>query len=162
MKNKIALTLFALTLCTAGAFGQAAATAPTPNLDDEITFLRRDIQTERIQIITDNMKFTEAQSTSFWPVYREYAHAQQVAGDQRVAWIKDYAANYDTLTAAQAHSYLLRALKYEDDVSAIRRAYVPKFTKSIGEKATAKFYQVDNQLTLLVNLQLAAELPLAK
>jgi hypothetical protein len=39
---------------------------------------------------------------------------------------------------------------------------VPRFTKAIGAKQTAKFYQVDNRLNLLTNMQLAALLPIIK
>jgi hypothetical protein len=34
--------------------------------------------------------------------------------------------------------------------------------KAIGAKQTAKFYQADNRLALLVNVQLAALLPVIK
>jgi hypothetical protein len=32
--------------------------------------------------------------------------------------------------------------------------------KALGAKRAAKFYQVDNRLSLLVNLQLTSEIPL--
>jgi hypothetical protein len=76
--------------------------------------------------------------------------------------IKDYAANYDKIDDTQAKSYIQRALKYEEDSLKLREQYVPKFEKAIGAKQTAKFYQVDNRLSLLVNVQLAAELPIIK
>jgi hypothetical protein len=48
-------------------------------------------------------------------VYRSYAYDQQVIGDQRVALIKDYAANYDTMDDTKAQSYIARALKFDSD-----------------------------------------------
>lgn len=36
----------------------------------------------------------------------------------------------------------------------LRQEYWPKFEKALGAKRPAKFYQVDNRLSLLVNLQL--------
>jgi hypothetical protein len=108
------------------------------------------------------MMFTEEQSKAFWPLYREYAHEQQVIGDQRVSLIKDYAANYENIDDIQAQSYITRELKYESDILNLRKKYVTKFEKAIGAKLTAKFYQVDNRLSLLVNVQLAALLPMIK
>jgi hypothetical protein len=32
--------------------------------------------------------------------------------------------------------------------------------KALGAKRAAKFYQVDNRITLLINIQLAANIPL--
>jgi hypothetical protein len=43
----------------------------------------------------------------------------------------------------------------------LRQDYWPKFQKALGAKRAAKFYQVDNRLTLMVNLQLTSEIPLA-
>ena len=37
---------------------------------------------------------------------------------------------------------------------------MPQFVKAIGAMQTAKFYQVDNRLSLLVSVQLAALLPI--
>jgi Spy/CpxP family protein refolding chaperone len=159
--------IFAATALAVGAlsaFGQAPADANTgrPVTDDDIAVLRQDVQTDRTEIITRSMNFTDEQSKAFWPVYREYAHEQQVIGDQRIALIKDYAANYDKLDDAQAASYISRALKYDDDSLQLRKKYVKHFTNAIGARQTAKFYQVDNRLTLLTNVQLAALLPIIK
>ncbi len=162
-----AFKIFAMTtffLGTLSALGQAPADANTgrPVTDDDIAVLRQDVQTDKTEIITRNMNFTEEQSKAFWPVYRDYAHEQQVIGDQRVALIKDYALNYDKIDDAQAASYISRALKYEDDSLQLRKKYVELFTKAIGARQTAKFYQVDNRLSLLANVQLAGLLPIIK
>jgi hypothetical protein len=147
-----------------GALAQTPADANTgrPLTDDDIAVLRQDVQADKTEIITRNMQFTDEQSKAFWPVYRDYAHDQQVIGDQRVSLIKDYAANYDTITDAQAQSYLTRALKFDEDMLDLRKSYVSKFEKAIGAKQTAKFYQVDNRLSLVVSVQLAALLPIIK
>jgi hypothetical protein len=151
-------------LGTLSAMGQAPADANTgrPVTEDDIAVLRQDVQTDRIEIITRNMKFTEEEAKAFWPVYREYAHGQQVIGDQRMALIKDYAASFDKIDNAQAASFIARALKYDDESLQLRKSYVEPFTKAIGARQTARFYQVDNRLTLLTNVQLAALLPIIK
>jgi hypothetical protein len=130
--------------------------------DDDIAVLRQDVQADKTDIITRSMNFTDEQSKAFWPVYRDYAHEQQKIGDDRVAMIKDYAANYDKIDDTQADGYIQKALKYEADILALRKKYVSKFKKAIGAKQTAKFMQVDNRLSLLVNVQLAALLPIIK
>jgi Spy/CpxP family protein refolding chaperone len=173
MSRKKALLMGVVLLAGLSALAQApadaSAQAPSdanggwrPVTDDDIAVLRQDVQASKTDIITRSMGFTEEQSKAFWPVYREYANEQQKIGDDRVSLIKDYAANYDKIDDAQAQSYLTRALRYEDDIAKLRKTYVPRFEKAIGPKQTAKFYQVDNRLSLLVNLQLANLLPIIK
>jgi len=149
------------TLC---AMCQAPADVKTerPVTEDDIAVLRQDVQVERAEIIVRNMNFTEGHSKAFWPIYRDYAHDQQVIGDQRIALIKDYAMNHDSIDDAQAESYIERALKLEQEGLDLKRKYVPRFTKAIGARQTAKFFQVDNRLNLLTNVQLASLLPIIK
>jgi hypothetical protein len=144
--------------------GQAPADANIgrPVTEDDIAVLRPDVQVERTEIITRNMNFTEEQSKAFWPVYRDYAHDQQVIGGQRIALINEYATNHDKIDDVQAESYIARALKLEEDGLELRRMYLPRFKKAIGARETAKFYQVDNRLNLLTSVQLAALLPIIK
>lgn len=158
------LALLVLAAGTMQLAAQAPADANTgrPLTDDDIAVLRQDIQADKTDIITRSMEFTPDQSTAFWPLYREYALEQQKIGDQRIALIKDYAANYDKVDDAQADSYIQRWEKYEDSMASLRRKYTGRFKKAIGAKQTAKFLQVDNRLTLLTNVQLAALLPIIK
>jgi hypothetical protein len=166
MNVKKGLAVLVFSVGTLSALSQVPpppdANTGRPITDDDIAVLRQYVQADKTEIITRNMTFTDDQSKAFWPLYRSYAHDQQVIGDQRVALIKDYVANYDTIDDAQAKSYIARALKFEDDSLHLRKEYMPKFEKAIGAKQTAKFYQVDNRLSLLVSLQLAALLPIIK
>jgi hypothetical protein len=162
----IAVLVFSVGTVT--AFGQSSTQAPAdantgrPVTDDDIAVLRQDVQADKTEIITRSMNFTNEESKAFWPVYRDYAHEQQKIGDDRVALIKDYAANYDKIDDAQADGYIKRVMKFDEDNVALRKKYISKFKKAIGAKQTAKFMQVDNRLTLLVNVQLAALLPIIK
>jgi hypothetical protein len=164
MKVLKGLLTAAFAFGTLSGLAQAPADANTgrPVTDDDIAVLRQDVQADKTEIITRNMQFTDDQSKAFWPLYRSYAHDQQVIGDQRVALIKDYSANYDSMDDATAQSYITRALKFDSDTLQLRKSYVAKFVKAIGAKQTAKFYQVDNRLSLLVSVQLAAMLPIIK
>jgi len=155
-----------LVICASLAMLGSVASAQTidatakPLTDTDIQLLRSDVQSDKNQIIADTMQFTDAESKAFWPVYRDYARDQQVIGDDRIQLIKDYAANYDTLDDNKAKDMMQRMISIEDKTLNVREDYWPKFTKALGAKRAAKFYQVDNRLTLIVNLQLTAAIPL--
>jgi hypothetical protein len=48
--------------------------------------------------------------------------------------IKDYAANYNTMTDAQAQEYMQRANAVDQQLLALRMKYVPVFEKVISSK----------------------------
>jgi hypothetical protein len=103
---------------------------------------------------------TDAESVAFWPVYRSYTHDQQVIGDDLVQLLKDFAKNYDTMDDANAEDMMQRLINIQDKTLNLKEDYWPRFQKALGAKRAAKFYQVDNRLALMVNLQLASSIPL--
>jgi Spy/CpxP family protein refolding chaperone len=150
----------ALVLVCVSASAQTGDVVVKPLSDTDIQLLRSDIQADKNKIIADTMQFTDAESTAFWPVYRDYTRDQQVIGDDRVRVIKDYLQNYDSLDDNKAKDMVQRMINIEDRTLNLREDYWPKFMKALGAKRAAKFYQVDNRLTLIINLQLADNIPL--
>jgi hypothetical protein len=150
----------AIVLISATVFAQTAHVTAKPLSDTDIQLLRSDVQSVKNQIIADTMQFTDAESKVFWPVYRDYARDQQVIGDDRVQLISDYAKNYDSLDDPKAKDMVQRMISIEDRNLNLREDYWPKFMNALGAKRAAKFYQVDNRISLIINLQLTDEIPL--
>jgi hypothetical protein len=141
-------------------FAQTSTVSATPITDTDIQLLRSDVQADKNKIIADTMSFTEPESSAFWPVYRDYSRDQQAIGDERVQLIKDYAQQYDKLDDAKAKELSERLMNIDAKTVNLRRDYWPKFEKALGGRRAAKFYQVDNRLSMMINLQLAAAIPL--
>ena len=74
--------------------------------------------------------------------------------------IQEYAANYNTMSDAQAQDYIKRSNAVDQQLLALRMRYVPVFEKVISPKKTALWYQIDRRIDLLINLQLSSAIPL--
>src|ERR1700758_393973 len=149
-------------LLSACVFAQTADVSAKPLTDAEIQLFRSDVQAGKNDIVGHTMQFTDSESKAFWPVYRDYSRDQQVIGDERVQLIKDYAQHYDTMDDTKANDMVQRLLNIDVKFVNLRQKYWPKFEKALGAKRAAKFFQVDSRLSLLVNLQLASEIPLVR
>ena len=159
MRNVMAIcALFALLIVAASA--QTSDASAKPLSDSDIQLLRSDVQAGKNEIILATMQFTDAESAAFWPVYRDYARDQQLIGDKRLQLIKDYAKDYDSMNDAKARDMVQRMINLEDETLNLREDYWPKFMKALGAKRAAKFYQVDNRISLIINLQLTSVIPL--
>jgi hypothetical protein len=143
-----------------GAYSQVAQVVVKPLSDDDIKLIKQDIQQTKSDVIKDTMQFSDAEGTAFWPLYKEYAAEQRGIADKRLAVIVDYAKNVDAMNDADAHALTQRMLQIEDDTQSLRKKYFPKFESILGARRAAKFYQVDNRLTMITNVQLASEVPL--
>ena len=159
----------ALLLCSVALFGQAtqssAQSAPDaqaqPNSinDKDVELLRQNLREQRKDITAQNMNLTPDEATKFWPIFDQYRKEAIKPNDARWALIKDYAANYDTMTDAQAQDYMKRSTDVEQQLIALRMKYVPAFEKVISAKKTALWYQIDRRIDLLINLQLSSMIP---
>lgn len=147
-------------LVTTVTLAQTVEVSASPITDTDIQLLRSDLQSAKNQVIADTMKFTDAESTAFWPVYRDYARDQQMIADKRLQVIKDYAKYFDSIDDQKAKDMVQRMRNVDDESLNLREKYWPKFEQALGARRAAKFYQVDNRLTLMINVQLASQIPL--
>jgi hypothetical protein len=165
MKNTMVavLILAGATLLKGGVLlAQAQATAQAGVTDKDIQLLRQDVRSQKKQIVAANMQLTDAEAEKFWPVYDQYTAEVRKLGDTRVALIKQYAQNYDTLTDAQANDLMQKWGGLEESVAQLRLKYIPNFEKVVSAKKTALFFQIDRRLSLIIDLQLASAIPLVQ
>jgi hypothetical protein len=132
------------------------------NVDDFIQLLKSDVQNNKIAIITEVMNFTDEQSEKFWPIYNEFSNELSKLSDKRVANIKDFAANYDSLTADKANELMENSFNYREDRLNLNEDYYGTFAEALGPIVAAKFMQLEHQIQLIIDLSINSNLPLAK
>jgi hypothetical protein len=155
--------VLAFLACASPAHAQAsAADTRDRNLRAYAELLRSDLRAQKVAVITEVMEFTEAEDTAFWPVYREYETELAKINDDRMALIKDYATGYDTLTDATADGLAVRALGLEARRHALLERFYARFKAVVPAKTAARFLQVEHQILLLLDLQIAASLPIVE
>jgi hypothetical protein len=64
------------------------------------------------------------------------------------------------VTPEQAQGFMARSTQVDQQMIALREKYVPILEKVISPKQVALWYQIDRQIDLIVNVQLASLLPL--
>ena len=139
----------------------AAADTREVNLRAYVELLRSDLRAQKVAVISEVMQFTEAEDAKFWPVYREYETELAKINDDRMALIKEYAMAYETLTDATADRLARRALDLEARRHMLTTTYYERFKSVVPPKTAARFLQVEHQILLLLDLQIAASLPIA-
>jgi hypothetical protein len=166
MTRHLLVTLVVLAAAAPAAAAQAAQSqsqqAKTLNLSAYAELLRSDVRAEKVAIITEVMGFTEAEDAAFWPIYREYDAEMAKLGDERVALIADYAKNYEQLTDAVADGLATKALDLQCRRQAVEAKYYDRIKAVLKPKQALRYLQVEHQLLLLIDLQIAASLPIAK
>jgi hypothetical protein len=133
------------------------------SLDQWIKMLKENLKAQKKDIVTEEMKtFTPEEAKRFWPIYDAYNTELEKFVDARLAVIKAYVDDYDTLTDAQATELLNRRFNIQKQRNALDDKYRKQFETALSPKRLVRFYQIEHQLQLLIELQATSSLPLAK
>ena len=156
-KWKLLVLLLSVTL---NGFCVSLTSAQDNQVDYYINLLRTDLAAQRAAVIASNMHLSEKEMEAFWPVYNKYQKDLSKVGDEKVAVIKDYVAHYEQLNNEEAKELTMRALAVEEQRLAMIKKYIGEFSQVLSPKQVARFFQLELQMQRMIDLQVAAELPL--
>jgi hypothetical protein len=132
------------------------------NVQAYIDLLRRDVRQEKAEIMGAVMVLSAQDATKFWPIYSEYDAQLAKLNDQRVQNIKDYAQSYNEMTDEKADELIQKSLAYQKQRAELLAQTYDKVKQALGGVTAARFAQVEHQLLLIIDLQIASSLPLVE
>ena len=150
--------LFSLFLLASISTAASAQTA----LDEQIELVRQSVHTDRKIILMGNMNFTSDESANFWPAWNQYRAAMSANGDRTLALIKDFAENYESMTDQKANEILTDHFSIEMQNVVVKQKFSQEINKFLPAQKVMRIIQIENKLDAAIDLQLAAEIPLAK
>jgi hypothetical protein len=151
--------------CVAGADwvqAQEAAKSDEQHVinNQDLGLLRQDIRSHKKQLMAQNLKLSDAEATKFWPVYDKYVAELLKINDKKFALIQSYADHYGTLDNDQALTFAKEWTDYDTQIAALRQRYVPIVAGVLSGRNTATFIQLDRRMTMMIELQVASQMPL--
>jgi len=161
--RRTAFTCLVLSVALATPSASALAQRETPSgveVEKDLALLRRNLRSEKKQIIALNVPLTETEATKFWPVYDQYAAEMSKLYDEFYEVVRDYAANQKSLTDAQASSMIKRWSDVQVRLAQTRQKNVPLIERVIPGKKAALFFQIDRRLYAVLDLQVSSAIPL--
>jgi hypothetical protein len=99
---------------------------------------------------------------SFGHCNEQYAAEKVKVNDDKLSVIKDYAANLGTLTDNQAQTLVSGRAEADQSAYQLRTKYIPMFPKVLPGKKAALFFQLDRRIGVLLDLQVASQIPLVE
>ncbi len=171
MTNRVVVTMVAGTLLACSAFASAqTAGAQSAAVDKEahvvstqdLDMLRKDIRSQKKQLMAQNLTLSDADATKFWPIYDQYAAEVTKTKDKQYTAFQEYADHFGTMTDEQASSLLKQLLDVDVGMAQLRAKYLPIVSKAIGGKKGATWAQLDRRIQMMVDLQLSSKTPLVQ
>ena len=128
--------------------------------NDYLELTREVLKAEKKAAVTEAMQLTDAESQPFWNLYNEYQTALYLVQNKRIAIIKDFSDNYESLSDEKANELWVNTMKYRQQLLKLKKRYYNKFKKVISPGKASRFMQLENKIETLIDAQLALEIPL--
>jgi len=132
------------------------------NVDTYVNLLRQDVKTQKVAIIGQLMALTPEQAGKFWPLYEAYDKELSKFGDEKLQGIKKFAQNYGEMSDTVASELASKALDLESRRTELKKRTVQKMGQALSPKIAGRFLQIENQLLMILDLQIASSLPIVE
>lgn len=127
---------------------------------DFLELLKKDLNKEKRSLLAEAMDIKEENKTAFWEIYGEYETASNKLIDSRSSNLNKFADNYENLTDEIADEIASTHMSSKASQLKIQKSTYKKMKKTIGAVQAARFIQIMNQVQLLIDVQIASEVPL--
>jgi len=129
---------------------------------DNMQLVKEKIKADKKLFVAENMQLTEKEGKAFWPVYESYQKDLGKLNERLLKLIDEYAQSYETMTDQAAQNLTNKYLALESERVKLLQTYVPKVSKAVGSKKTARYMQLENKINAVIRFELAANIPLVK
>ena len=137
----------------------AEADVQKKNVEAYIELLRKGVRQQKAEIMGAVMVLSADEAAKFWPIYSEYDAELIKLNDQRVANINEYARAYDQMTDEKADDLIQKSLAYQKQRAELLAKTYDRVKQAVGAITAARFIQIEHQLLLIIDLQIASSLP---
>ena len=138
------------------------ADARSKNLQEYIDLLRKDVRQQKTEIMGAVLALNADEAAKFWPIYTEYDAQLSKLNDERIENIKEYARTYFQMTDDKADELIQKSLAYQRQRAELFAKTYDRVKQAIGAIDAARFAQIEQQLLLIIDLQIASSLPVVK
>jgi hypothetical protein len=165
VKKLMAVVLMGASWMLGGPTPSAQETAPQESTshvisNQDLNLLRQDLRSKRKQLIAANLKLTDTDAKTFWPVYDQYMTELIAINDRKFGLIQEYADNWGKMTNDQSLLFARNWLEMDIAIAQLRQHYVPIVAKVLDGRKTTTFFQLDRRIAMMLELQVSSQMPL--
>src|SRR5215212_2739716 len=133
------------------------AEAQAQKIVDSLRFADRVWSLQKKAVILQYLDLTEAEKSSFWPVYESYYSATQYLEMEYLYLISELSRNYNK--GERLGELSEQILQNDLFMARVRKQYYKKFKKALSSAQASAFMQLDNTMRILKRLEAQKEIP---
>ncbi len=131
-----------------------------PNNEMQLVMLSGVMQKKAVVLV--NMKLQGETKENFGKLYDEYQEKLMKHRIAEVKLIKHYAENFANMTDATSDKLLQEWMSAKESGLALEKEYMSKFKNIMPTADVIRYFQIENRLKLMRQMQAANAIPLAQ
>lgn len=147
-------------IIVATAFLMLCADCYAQKVLDSLRYEENKWALQKKQMILTHMNLTNAEKSSFWPLYESYHSATQYLEIEYIYLFSNYVKKYHSLSPGEFDNLLTQILKNDFYMARIRRQYFKKFKKALSPEIASNFMHLDDTFRTMIRLDLQKSLPI--
>jgi hypothetical protein len=143
--------------------GTAALTdTQKENIAGYSELLHENLSDQKGPILGVVLQLTEEEAAKFWPIYDQYNAEMSKINASAAANVDAYVKNFAQLSGQQADEIVRKSVDYHNQREALLAKYYGLVKASLGAATAARFFEIENQILLLIELQMNSNLPIGE
>jgi hypothetical protein len=126
----------------------------------ELQLMRHDLRKQKQKLIGENLPMTESEAIKFWAVYEKYSNELNEVNGEKLTMIHAYSQNWRSMSNDDALIFMRRWLELDEKAIQLRSKYLPLVKDALPGKKAATFFQLDERISMMINLEFTSQLPL--
>ncbi len=133
------------------AFGQ------TSNSEEEL--VKSYFKLSKKALFEANMNLSDEQAVAFWPLYNKFETEAGKLQDGRIAFLKEYAENFENMTDEQADEFVRKVFQYRKKMLALKMKYYKQVKKATNAMVATRFVEIEQYVQTAVRYEIMEALP---
>ena len=120
------------------------------------------IREGRLEVIREELHFTDAEAADFWPIYGLYRDEMDAIQDRYAAMVMEYLRRYDAADLSNEYADQLLATFFgiQRERLDVQQKYLPQFRAVLPALKVARLFQIERKISAEIDAQLALVVPL--
>jgi hypothetical protein len=126
---------------------------------EEIELMQAAFGMDKKTVVNEFVKPSDTQKDAFWKLYDQYETERKALGKERIDLLKQYAKQYQTMTAEQADAWTKKVMDLQKRTDKLITTYYDK-VKGISDAVVAtQFYQIENYILANIRAEILEQVP---
>ncbi len=139
-----------------------ASFAYTQSNKEEVDLMQAAFGMDKKAVVADFVKPSPAQKDAFWKLYDEYETQRKALGKERIELLKEYAAQYQTMTAIQADTWTKKVIELQKKTDNLIVTFYGRIKAVSDGLVATQFYQIENYILTAIRMQILQQVPFVK